>query len=140
MDDVKRILKVMDRISQLDNIPVDVEAKYNFVERAQILKSKIEPRSKQDLLDIFSAEDDKDVAIAQPESFLEAATEEQSESVNQQGDDEELAKTAGQLLESVSDNTSKKFQESSFFALMRQLRDHEVRVEGDSFTEVSQPA
>lgn len=50
-------------------------------------------------------------------------------------DDEELARTAGRLLDSVSDNQSQKFQQSSFLALMRQLRDHEVRVEGDKIVD-----
>ena len=44
---------------------------------------------------------------------------------------ETLARTAGQLLNSVRDDQSQKFQESNFLALMRQLRDREVRVEGD---------
>ncbi|KAI9847746.1 MAG: hypothetical protein M1838_000791 [Thelocarpon superellum] len=46
-------------------------------------------------------------------------------------DADELARTAGELLDSVSDNISEKFQQSSFLALMRQLRDREVLVEGD---------
>ena len=46
-------------------------------------------------------------------------------------DEDALARTAGQLLNSVRDNQSQKFQESNFLALMRQLRDREVRVEGD---------
>ncbi|KAK5141332.1 hypothetical protein LTR04_002650, partial [Oleoguttula sp. CCFEE 6159] len=49
----------------------------------------------------------------------------------------ELAATAAQLLDSVADNTSQKFQESTFLALMRKLRDHEVVVQGDKMVEVS---
>ena len=45
--------------------------------------------------------------------------------------DAELAHTAGVLLDTVADNQSEKFQQSSFLALMRQFRDHEVKVEGD---------
>ncbi|KAL1953480.1 hypothetical protein VTO42DRAFT_2776 [Malbranchea cinnamomea] len=52
---------------------------------------------------------------------------------------DELAKTAGQLLESVSHDTSQKFKESNFLALMRQLRDREVTVDGDKFRQVSNP-
>lgn len=48
----------------------------------------------------------------------------------QESDD--LAKTAGQLLNSVRDDHSDKFQNSVFLALMRQLRDKEVVVEGDA--------
>lgn len=48
---------------------------------------------------------------------------------DQQSDD--LARTAGQLLNSVKDNDSDKFQNSVFLQLMRQLRDKEVVVEDD---------
>ncbi|KAK7193834.1 hypothetical protein DPSP01_011891 [Paraphaeosphaeria sporulosa] len=52
-------------------------------------------------------------------------------------DDDEMAQTAGRLLERVSDNTSEKFQKSQFLELMRRLRDREIRVEGDKMVEVS---
>ncbi|EED23661.1 conserved hypothetical protein [Talaromyces stipitatus ATCC 10500] len=52
-------------------------------------------------------------------------------------DPDELAKTAGHLLDSVSHDTSQKFKESSFLALMRRIRDREVQIEGDEFREVS---
>lgn len=52
---------------------------------------------------------------------------------------DELARTAGALLENVKSETSKKFQESSFLSLMRQLRDREVTVEGDKFVDVHSP-
>lgn len=52
--------------------------------------------------------------------------------------DEELARTAGHLLDSVSHDTSQKFQESVFLQLMRRLRDKEVTVEGENFVEVSE--
>ncbi len=52
-------------------------------------------------------------------------------------DADELARTAGQLLDNLKHDQSRKFQESSFLSLMRQLRDREVRVEGDKLVEVS---
>lgn len=52
---------------------------------------------------------------------------------------DELARTAGNLLEKVQGDTSQKFQESQFLGLMRQLRDREVRVEGDKLVDVSTP-
>lgn len=55
-------------------------------------------------------------------------------------DAEELARTAGQLLENVKGDQSQKFQESNFLSLMRQLRDKEVRVEGDKLVDVSIPS
>ena len=52
---------------------------------------------------------------------------------------DELARTAGTLLENVQHDRSQKFQQSSFLSLMRQLRDREVRVEGDKLVDVSIP-
>ncbi|TGO20336.1 hypothetical protein BPAE_0309g00020 [Botrytis paeoniae] len=42
-----------------------------------------------------------------------------------------LSRTAGELLSSVSNNQSEKFQNSQFLQLMRQFRDKEVTVKGD---------
>lgn len=50
---------------------------------------------------------------------------------------DELARTAGELLENLKHEDSEKFQNSTFLALMRQLRDKEVRVEGDQMVDVS---
>lgn len=50
---------------------------------------------------------------------------------------DELAWTAGRLLDSVRHEQNQKFQQSNFLALMRRIRDREVQVEGDEFREVS---
>ena len=55
-------------------------------------------------------------------------------------DAEELARTAGQLLENVKGNQSSKFRESNFLSLMRQLRDKDVRVEGNELVDVNAPS
>ncbi|KAF3000134.1 hypothetical protein E8E13_004858 [Curvularia kusanoi] len=60
----------------------------------------------------------------------------QQEEQPKMNDDDEMAATAGRLLERVADNTSEKFQNSQFLELMRRLRDREVRVEGDKMVEV----
>lgn len=52
---------------------------------------------------------------------------------------DELARTAGELLDNVKHDQSQKFRESSFLSLMRQLRDREVQVEGDKIVDVSIP-
>ncbi len=52
-------------------------------------------------------------------------------------DPDELARTAGQLLDSVKYEQNQKFRDSNFLALMRRLRDREVRVEGDKMVDVS---
>ncbi|KAI9700176.1 MAG: hypothetical protein M1820_006844 [Bogoriella megaspora] len=56
----------------------------------------------------------------------------------QQDEADDLAATAGQLLDSVADNTSLKFLNSNFLGLMRKLRDKEVRVEGDKMVDVNE--
>lgn len=61
----------------------------------------------------------------------------QPQSSDQQPEvDEELAHTAGLLLNNVADNQSEKFQQSSFFSLMREFRDYEKKVEGDKVVDV----
>lgn len=62
--------------------------------------------------------------------------EEQKQEQPKGNDDDEMAATAGRLLERVADNTSEKFQNSQFLGLMRRLRDREVRVQEDKIVEV----
>lgn len=62
--------------------------------------------------------------------------EEKKEVKDKELDSDALARTAAQLLDSLSGNQSRKFQDSTFLALMRRLRDREVRVEGDKMVEV----
>jgi hypothetical protein len=47
--------------------------------------------------------------------------------------DDELARAAVDIVNSVADNTSDKFKNSRFFELMRRIGNREVVVEGDSF-------
>lgn len=70
-----------------------------------------------------------------PQPMQQQPAEQQQQQPNH--DDEELARTAGQLVESVSHDTSQKFVQSRFLALMRQLRDREVRVDGDKIVETT---
>lgn len=51
-------------------------------------------------------------------------------------DADALAQTAGQLLYDLRDERCDKFQQSTFLALMRRIRDREVEVQGDDFREV----
>ena len=53
-------------------------------------------------------------------------------------DPDALARTAGQLLDSVRNNQSAKFQNSEFLELMRQLRDKEVMVKDDNIVGTGQ--
>ncbi|KAI5212170.1 hypothetical protein E4T38_00782 [Aureobasidium subglaciale] len=71
------------------------------------------------------------------DDMLDDSTNQQPEELNQdqkdldRQNDDELAQTAANLLERVSDNQSSKFKNSAFLGLMRQLADREIRVEGD---------
>ncbi len=67
--------------------------------------------------------------------LVEQEEPQQKEEQPKLNDDDEMAATAGRLLERVADNTSEKFQNSQFLELMRRLRDREVRVEGDKMVE-----
>ncbi|KAF8542078.1 hypothetical protein BDD12DRAFT_826662 [Trichophaea hybrida] len=82
----------------------------------------------------------REVESGEPEVAFETVTpkvekgkEKEKEPLGQ--DSDALARTAGQLLDSVRQDTSEKFQNSNFLALMRKLRDHEVVVEGDKMVE-----
>jgi hypothetical protein len=65
---------------------------------------------------------------------VEAEPEQHQEQTNTH---DEMAATAGKLLERVADNTSDKFKNSQFLQLMRRLRDREVRVEDDKIVDVN---
>lgn len=71
-----------------------------------------------------------------PQNELIEEEPKQQEEQPKMNDEDEMAATAGRLLERVADNTSEKFQNSQFLELMRRLRDREVRVEGDKMVEV----
>lgn len=66
---------------------------------------------------------------------LESATIEQHDDIKQQDDNDDLARTASELLDKVRHDQSEKFQNSAFLGLMRRLRDREVKVDGDKMVE-----
>ncbi|GBE81024.1 Peroxisomal targeting signal 1 receptor [Sparassis crispa] len=61
--------------------------------------------------------------------------EPQTQSHSHALDRDELARTAGMLVDSVQHEQNSKFQESQFLGLMRQLRDHEIVVEGNQMVQ-----
>lgn len=86
-------------------------------------------------------------SISQEEILGELAREDaqreqqnQDESNLQRQEDDDLAATAGELLNRVSDNRSQKFKDSTFLAFMERIRDRRVKVEGDQFVDVNEPA
>ncbi|CAZ80276.1 unnamed protein product [Tuber melanosporum] len=74
--------------------------------------------------------------VAPPPQAVVEEPPKQEES-NQDKDCDDLSRTAGNLLTSLQNNQSQKFRESNFLALMRRLRDREVKVEGDGLVEIS---
>ncbi|GAB7339007.1 hypothetical protein MBLNU457_5673t1 [Dothideomycetes sp. NU457] len=52
-----------------------------------------------------------------------------------QTNNDDLSRAAGELVDKLQTNTSSKFQNSSFLALMRRVRDKEIIVEGDQMIE-----
>ncbi|KAL8839487.1 MAG: hypothetical protein Q9170_001710 [Blastenia crenularia] len=68
--------------------------------------------------------------------ILDDSLQRQERSDAQEAD--ELSRTAGYLLENVKHDQSAKFQGSNFLSLMRQLRDKEVKVEGDNIVQAEQ--
>jgi hypothetical protein len=89
--------------------------------------------------------------VFEPASSLEKSpirigsdTIEHSDRTNQTPDQtsqdaDALARTAGQLLNLVSHDTSAKFQNSAFLDLMRRIRDREVEVQGDDLKATAGP-
>ena len=69
---------------------------------------------------------------------LESETITEKPSRAQVHDADELARTAGLLLDTVQNETSAKFKNSAFMGLMRQLRDGEVIVEGNEMVQRSE--
>jgi hypothetical protein len=68
--------------------------------------------------------------------YLRDRQQPDDDNAEQRNEHDDMAATAGKLLESVADNTSDKFQNSQFLGLMRKLRDRELRVEVDKIVQV----
>lgn len=78
------------------------------------------------------------VADVQPPSaeemeVIDAHLEQLAREQDKRRSDDELARAAVDIVNSVADNTSDKFKKSRFFELMRRIGNREVVVEGDSF-------
>lgn len=63
----------------------------------------------------------------------EAAAEAEREAQNLIKDQDDLARTAGQIVSTL--DTNSRFQESSFLRLMRRIQDREVTVQGDALVD-----
>ncbi|KAL8818910.1 MAG: hypothetical protein Q9223_002550 [Gallowayella weberi] len=83
----------------------------------------------------FQSQEDKIDYRIGSDRILDNNSQRKDEKSNER-DADELARTAGQLLDNVKHDQSTKFRQSSFLSLMRQLRDKEVKVEGDNLVEM----
>ena len=90
-------------------------------------------RAEEEAVNLQSAPTEEPVRIGA--DTIPAQNEQQKLSPDAEAD--ELSRTAGQLLDNLRQEESTKFQQSNFLELMRQLRDKEVRVEGDKMVSVS---
>ncbi|KAL1889167.1 hypothetical protein Sste5346_009116 [Sporothrix stenoceras] len=63
----------------------------------------------------------------------EAAAEAEREAANLVKDQDDLARTAGQIVSTLDSNS--RFQQSSFLRLMRRIQDREVTVQGDTLVD-----
>lgn len=80
-----------------------------------------------------------EVSPGSPRIGLDATQQERTSRNLSAPSDDDLSRTAGHVVQAVADNKSPRFEESSFFSLMRQLRDKEVFVDGDGMKNVSFP-
>lgn len=76
--------------------------------------------------------------LARQDAQREQQSQDRADSQRQEDDD--LAATAGELLNRVSGNRSQKFKDSTFLAFMERIRDRQVKVEGDQFVDVNDAA
>ena len=67
---------------------------------------------------------------------LHQQPDQKPKSLQQPDENDQLARTAGELLEKLASNKTSKFQNSAFLSLMRRVRDKEVRVEGEDMIDV----
>ena len=86
-------------------------------------------------------EEKKDLPLYHPigsDRIIDEVRKKKQQQVEENNEDE-LARTAGELLDNIKHEHSQKFKDSNFLSLMRQIRDREVRIEGDQVVEVSIP-
>ena len=112
----------------------DMERAFEAVdsEQAQTQEPPALNNSAQDLVDMHPS---TKIRIGS-DIILDEVSEREGRGIDS-NDADELARTAGQLLDNLKHDQSQKFQDSNFLSLMRQLRDREIQVEGDKLVDVS---
>jgi ABC-type Fe2+-enterobactin transport system substrate-binding protein len=126
--------ELQDKDAQLDSVTRELQEETNHLAAQELEKMKDRVAEMEaGTASLLKEQQLTDHRVPDPLTKEQQKEEENPEHPN----DDELSQVAGQLLDSVSHETSDKFQSSVFLQLMRRLRDKEVRVEGEEFVEVS---
>lgn len=97
-------------------------------------RAEVELQEVQQAPELEEVEDQLKETVEEPAKIGSDSIPARLDGINES---DELARTAGDLLDRVGHEQNQKFKESNFLALMRQLRDREIVVEGDEFRQVS---
>lgn len=118
---------------------MNISSGLDATENAQVGKSEMDTHQEMGLGQDIMLEESVERFMSSEQQIPEQARlgadlihDPMSQENPQHEDPDALARTAGQLLDSVRNNQSTKFQNSEFLELMRQLRDREVMVKGDN--------
>jgi uncharacterized protein YjgD (DUF1641 family) len=122
--------------SQLDTEAMQPESEYEALMRSDEELDQLMSSIQVSDVPAEATRVDVQSMVAPPPAVQEEAAKDEGMNENES---DQLSRTAKQLLESVSHETSDKFAQSSFLELMRRLRDKEVHVEGEDFIEVCLP-
>ncbi|KAK3303375.1 uncharacterized protein B0T15DRAFT_513566 [Chaetomium strumarium] len=74
---------------------------------------------------------------AEEMKVIDADLEKIAQEQDKKRSEDELARAAGEIVNSVIDDDSDKFKNSRFFELMRRIRDREVVIAGDNFVDTA---
>lgn len=85
----------------------------------------------------FEASTSSATAAATAEPMAVDATPVEKADYSDPQERDELARTAGRLVESVEHDSSSKFRQSNFLDLMRKIRDKQAGIQGDNIVETS---
>lgn len=122
----------MDQHNEISNVDFDAafaDALAHAQEMDQHRASQLESQAQPDQIDLQQTVQPENIKIG---SDALPYVERQDRTLEQDTRDaDELARTAGELLNSVSHDTSEKFQNSQFLQLMRRIRDREVEVQNN---------
>ncbi|RMZ88921.1 hypothetical protein DV736_g3843, partial [Chaetothyriales sp. CBS 134916] len=113
-----------------------------IVSEAQALEqTAVSPRFDSEMADDLNVQQQSQAKIGSDAIPYTEVKDRTTDQDRRDADADELARTAGQLVEMMKDEseTNRKFRESEFLGLMRRLRDREVEVRDNEMVETSNP-